>query len=76
MNKHFEYMTLGIPFVQFDLTEALRSTLARKGVARARTLLDWARESGQLIAAYEKALGRKAPAEPLESVLVDVAAAA
>jgi glycosyltransferase involved in cell wall biosynthesis len=107
MNKHFEYMTLGIPFVQFDLTEgrriadncslyarenspvdlalqlgrlvddeALRSTLARKGVARARTLLDWDRESGQLIAAYEKVLGRKAPAEPLEPVLVDVAAAA
>ena len=107
INKHVEYMTLGIPFVQFDLTEGrriadncslyarenspadlalhlgrlvddetLRSTLARKGVARARTLLDWGRESGQLIAAYAKALGRKAPAEPLATVLVDVAAVA
>jgi glycosyltransferase involved in cell wall biosynthesis len=24
MNKHFEYMTLGIPFVQFRLTEGAR----------------------------------------------------
>ena len=92
MNKHFEYMTLGIPFVQFDLVEgrriasdcslyasdncprdlarqlgrlvddkALREELAAKGEARAAALLDWNRESRQLIAAYEKALGRKAP---------------
>ena len=104
MNKHFEYMTLGIPFVQFDLTEArriadncslcardnspsdlaiqlgrliddeaLRSALARKGQARARVLLDWNRESRQLIAAYEKVLGKKALAG---EGLVDVAAAA
>jgi glycosyltransferase involved in cell wall biosynthesis len=103
MNKHFEYMTLGIPFVQFDLTEGrriadncslyardnspgdlarqlarlvddegLRAALARRGEARAKALLDWDRESGRLIAAYEKALGRKAPASP---VMVEAAAA-
>ncbi len=104
MNKHFEYMSLGIPFVQFDLAEGrriadtcslyardnspidlarqlgrliddegLRKVLAQKGEARAKALLDWDRESAQLIAAYEKALGQKAPAG---AALADVAAAA
>ncbi len=91
MNKHFEYMCLGIPFVQFDLVEgrniagdaslyardncprdlarqlarllddqAMREALAEIGRERARSLLDWQREGGRLLAAYEKALGGRA----------------
>lgn len=93
MNKAFEYMTLGIPFVQFDLMEgrkiagdaalyasdnspaelarqlarimddeALAGTLADEGRARAKALLRWDDEAARLLAAYDMALGEKAPA--------------
>ena len=90
MNKVFEYMTLGIPFVQFDLTEgrkiagdacvyahdncpqdlsqqisrvldddALRTQMQAEGRKRAAESLDWNREQGALLSAYDKALAPK-----------------
>ncbi len=102
MNKLFEYMTLGIPFVQFDLIEgrriaadaalyatdnspvhmahqlgrllddgALRQRLSTIGSERAKSLLRWEAERAQLIAAYETALGARAPnAVPADGVVI------
>ncbi len=87
MNKVFEYMSLGIPFVGFDLKETrrlaadaalyadesngrslarslerlldsaeLRAEVAEAGRLRSDALLDWDRESAQLLAAYDVAL--------------------
>lgn len=91
MNKVFEYMAMGIPFVQFDLEEgsaiageaalcardndprdlarqlavliddpARREALSAAGQKRAARLLSWDAERNRLLAAHERALGRRA----------------
>jgi glycosyltransferase involved in cell wall biosynthesis len=89
MNKIMEYMSLGKPVVQFDLTEgrvsaadaslyaarndpadladcilrlvddeALRTRMGEIGRQRMRTHLSWEAQVPQLLAAYDRALGR------------------
>ncbi len=90
MNKIMEYMALGKPVVQFDLTEgrisageaslyaaandprdladcilrlvddeALRTRMGSLGQQRMRTHLCWEAQVPQLLAAYDRALGRQ-----------------
>ncbi len=49
MNKHFEYMTLGVPFVQFDLVEGRRIAGDASLYAADNSPADLARRMAQLI---------------------------
>ncbi|MEQ1710104.1 MAG: glycosyltransferase family 4 protein, partial [Hyphomicrobium sp.] len=49
MNKHFEYMTLGVPFVQFDLVEGRRIAGDASLYAADNSSIDLARNMARLI---------------------------
>lgn len=49
MNKVFEYMSLGVPFVQFDLVEGRRAAGPAALYARSNCPVDLARQIGRLL---------------------------
>ena len=69
MNKIMEYMALGRPIVQFDLTEGRFSAQEASLYARKNDEVDFAENADETIEKYSKSLNN---GHPFDAVLIDL----